>query len=168
MDGYQTLRSDIKRLQATSEAAESAVLKARLSIPEKPPDDVLASWRDIVQAKNLSELPAHVLGDYLQHFQAAVAYALWAESVADVQFQTARAVREHIESRLLLLQESNRKDLQLAAVQSEPEYVTALEAELRAQHIVKLTRAVRQSYEGFRDVISREITRRDSEHRRLL
>ncbi len=104
----------------------------------------------------------------MQKFQSALGYALWAEAIADTEYTANKTALEWLEARLLVKVEPSRKDLQMAMVRTHPEY-EALEFELaKAMALLKMTRAVRQRFEGQRDIISREISRRDSEHRRLL
>lgn len=167
---------NMSREQIEKEIAELEVFKktqdklkrAGLIIPPKPRDavegiDLFTEWENMKKKYGgVANIPFTELGEFLDRWTAMIAYARWAEAVADIDQQSAREIRDTISKQLYTIQEGGR-ELRAAMVATEPLYIKWEREFTEKQALYTAIKGLREGYEQRANAISREITRRSSD-----
>jgi hypothetical protein len=143
----------------------SKIKKAGMCIPERPNDNqnLFKEWETLKRKhRSMSNIPFEELGEFLDRWTSLISYTRWVESVADLEQQSTKEVRDMVKKQLYVNKDGNR-EMKDALVHIDPIY-----KDIEKKYIEKLSlytsiRGLREGYETRSNAISREISRRTQE-----
>ena len=146
----------------------SKVKDAGFIIPPKPLEvvqgiNIVTEWNNIKKKYgDISKIPYSTLGEYLDKWTEMISYIRWIESVADLEFQSSREIKEMMRKQLYTIQEGNR-EMKDAMVYVNKDFIESNNQFIQNQANYIAVKGLRESYEQRANAISREITRRGAE-----
>lgn len=126
-------------------------------------DDFIDEW-EAVKSKHggLSDVPYTELSRYLDAWSALSTSARMVEALAQADLVTAEFNEKFVKKQVYLAVDSGNRELRDAKVYENADYKKSVEDYLQANRVYEYVHALRESYERYAFVISREISRRVS------
>jgi hypothetical protein len=123
-------------------------------------DSLIRDWEEVKsQFGGVAEVPYPELARFLDGWSALASSARTVEAIAQADLETA-TFNEKFVRKQVYLQTSGTREIREAAVYAHEEYRKVTEKYLQANRNHAYIRALRENYERYAFVVSREISRR--------
>ena len=129
----EQIRMDIDKMDGI-QSVLATLLKSGLPTPGKVNSSIETEWESIKQQYGgLSNVPSHLLGEFLDKFCTVLGYAYYCLGIADYESMTTRTQKEFAFNELFLIQPTmSNRETQSAMVHAEEFY-----QELTNKHLIE-------------------------------